>query len=114
MSYILDSGKLFSFGNNGEGQLGIGSTDGQNQRKPIQVEGMQSERIKMLSAGNEQSVALTGMGGCVVAWEYIYYVSAGICIVTSLDFDDLWVNVWVHVWVIVWVFMSFHLWMLMY
>ena len=64
---FLESGKLYSFGNNGDGQLGIGSsgTDVQNQSTPKAIDTVNDTLTwNMLSAGNDHSVALTGISIC--------------------------------------------------
>ena len=55
---LSESGKLYTFGNNGDGQLGIGSSESQNNSTPKEVLGLEGE-IKMLAAGTDHSVALT-------------------------------------------------------
>ena len=58
--YIFsESGKVYSFGANGEGQCGLGDAE-TSVTTPHVVEALQNLDIKMLSAGTEHSAALTG------------------------------------------------------
>ena len=58
--YILEWGKMHAFGANGEGQCGLGVTDS-SITSPQIVEALDNLDIKMLSAGTEHAVALTGL-----------------------------------------------------
>ena len=55
-----ESGHLYSFGNNGEAQLGIGTSVGQNNSTPMCLKSLEPMTFKMLAAGTDHSVALTG------------------------------------------------------
>lgn len=57
--FVVESGKIYSFGANGEGQLGLGDTE-MSVSSPQEVESLNNKDIKMLSAGTEHSAALTG------------------------------------------------------
>ena len=54
---ISESGKLFSFGANGEGQLGVEDLPSSNDPKEIEAE---PHKYTHLAAGADHSVALTG------------------------------------------------------
>lgn len=58
--YISESGKVYSFGANGEGQCGLGDTD-TSVTSPQLVEALNNLDIKMLSAGTDHAAALTGL-----------------------------------------------------
>ena len=51
---------MHAFGANGEGQCGLGVTDS-SITSPQIVEALDNLDIKMLSAGTEHAVALTGL-----------------------------------------------------
>lgn len=51
---------MYGFGNNGDRQLGI-VTSNQMCNAPVEITDIDAENIKMLSAGNEHSMALTGI-----------------------------------------------------
>ena len=51
---------MHTFGANGEGQCGLGVTDS-SITSPQIVEALDNLDIKMLSAGTEHAVALTGL-----------------------------------------------------
>ena len=55
--FKLDSGKIFSWGSNSDGQLGVGDTA--DRLAPTRVMGIQDD-IVQLSAGCVSSAALTG------------------------------------------------------
>jgi len=54
-----ESGKLYSFGANGEGQLGLGHTD--NVSRPTVIESLEDQQYTKLAAGADHSVILTGI-----------------------------------------------------
>ena len=57
-SSISESGKLFSFGANSEGQLGIENCSSSNE--PKEITAISTHKYKQLSAGADHSAALTG------------------------------------------------------
>ena len=57
---LSESGKLFGFGDNAEGQLGLGADDSQTVTRPQYIESLRVRNFKMLSCGLEHSAALTG------------------------------------------------------
>jgi len=59
------SGAIFSWGANGQGQLGLGDADSRSW--PTQVTTLRNQKVKCLQAGQEHSVALTLDGG-VFTW----------------------------------------------
>lgn len=56
--YFLESGCLYTFGANGDGQLGVEDIPSSNC--PVKVE-CEPRQYKALAAGADHSVALTGM-----------------------------------------------------
>lgn len=56
--FILESGCLYTFGANGDGQLGVEDIPSSNC--PVKVE-CEPRQYKALAAGADHSVALTGM-----------------------------------------------------
>jgi len=59
MFVFTEAGKLFSFGANGEGQLGVEDSPASNVPKCI--DHLNTQQYRMLAAGADHSVALTGM-----------------------------------------------------
>ncbi|XP_052238414.1 X-linked retinitis pigmentosa GTPase regulator-like [Dreissena polymorpha] len=59
-----ESGKIFSFGNNGEGQLGVEDSPASNVPKCI--DSLVTQQYKQLAAGTDHSVALTEEGAVYV------------------------------------------------
>ena len=57
--FTTDSGHIYSFGSNSEGQLGI--KDVSDLHLPKCIESLESAEYKMLAAGSDSSVALTGI-----------------------------------------------------
>lgn len=55
---FTESGKIYSFGANGEGQLGV--DDSPNSNVPKCIDSIGDQDYSMLAAGTEHSVALTG------------------------------------------------------
>jgi alpha-tubulin suppressor-like RCC1 family protein len=55
---FTESGKLYSFGANGEGQLGVEDSPASNVPKCI--DSLVEQQYRMLAAGADHSVALTG------------------------------------------------------
>ena len=68
--FHIASGKVFGFGNNGDGQLGLGNSNSQNVVSPalVQLPTIGSE-VKMMSAGNDHSMLLTGMFLCTIYFD---------------------------------------------
>lgn len=65
-SLVLTSlGTVYAWGNNENGQLGIGSTN--SRSTPIQITGFSSKSIKAIAAGSSFSMALA-LDGSVWAW----------------------------------------------
>jgi serine/threonine protein kinase len=64
---LTESGYVYSWGYNIDGQLGNGC--GENQSTPIKVNGFNNERIIMISCGGWHSMALTESGR-VYSWGY--------------------------------------------
>ena len=61
ISFVLsESGHLYSFGSNSEGQLGTGDTDS-NIATPQLIKGIKPTKFKMITAGTDHAAALTGM-----------------------------------------------------
>ena len=58
-----ESGKLFSFGANGDCQLGVPSEKGQSALKPVHIAGLKEQQYKMLAGGADHAAALTGKAG---------------------------------------------------
>lgn len=56
---LTESGKVFTFGNNGEGQLGVDDESVSSSVDPVEVKGLEPMKIKMLAAGADHSVILT-------------------------------------------------------
>ena len=56
--YFPESGKIYSFGANGESQLGV--DDSPNSNVPKFVDSLVDQQYTMLAAGADHSVALTG------------------------------------------------------
>ena len=54
-----ESGKLYSFGSNNDGQLGLGVKD-DKVCSPTLINSLGEQRYQMLSAGMDHSAALTG------------------------------------------------------
>ncbi|KAJ8316665.1 hypothetical protein KUTeg_005784, partial [Tegillarca granosa] len=59
-----ESGKLYSFGANGEGQLGV--EDVPSSDKPLEISSIKPQKYKMLAAGADHSIALTEDGDLYV------------------------------------------------
>lgn len=59
MCSYSESRKVYAFGNNSEGQLGITESNSPNVPAPSQVQ-LPTVTVKMMSAGNDHSVLLTG------------------------------------------------------
>ena len=57
LAYLASSKKLYSFGLNGNGQLGIG-TIGNNQLTPVQIKDLSSKNLHSIYAGGDQSFIL--------------------------------------------------------
>ena len=57
---FTESGRVYGCGANGESQLGITSEDSQNVNSPQVLEKLPEVRYKVLSAGTDHSLALTG------------------------------------------------------
>lgn len=57
---LTESGEVFSWGYNGDGQLGIGNND--NQNKPIRVINLYSVNITKIAAGDRHSLLLSSNG----------------------------------------------------
>ena len=56
--FLAESGRLFAFGSNVDSQLGIEGV--QSCADPQAIESIETQQWKMLSAGSEHSLALTG------------------------------------------------------
>ena len=54
---ITSSGEVWGWGNNSEGQLGLGNNT--TQRQPVIIPGLQGKNIKQISAGRNHSAAWT-------------------------------------------------------
>ena len=54
---VLEGGRLFSFGYNHQGQLGIGSTE--SAPLPVEVEGLRGQRVVKVSCGAHHTCVLT-------------------------------------------------------
>ena len=62
----MESGKMFGFGSNSEGQLGIGRhPDAVN--KPVEIAGGLGEPVLQLEAGSQHTMAL-GKSGSLYVW----------------------------------------------
>ena len=73
---LTKDGKVYSWGHNGHGQLGIGNTD--NQSTPIEVNTTNiSSSITQISAGDYHSLALA-KDGKLYGWGYNGYGQLGI------------------------------------
>ncbi|KAG0471269.1 hypothetical protein HPP92_015815 [Vanilla planifolia] len=64
---VTEGGKLFIWGNNSCGQLGLGKKSGVIVSTPTWVESLNGIHIKMVALGSEHSIALTGEGN-VLTW----------------------------------------------
>jgi len=60
MIFFVESGKVYSFGANSEGQLGLGSADAENRTTPQLIDGLPEEQYKVLTGGTDHAAALTG------------------------------------------------------
>lgn len=58
MFIVTESGKIYSFGANGEGQLGVEDSPASNVPKCI--DSLVEQQYCMLAAGADHSIALTG------------------------------------------------------
>lgn len=54
---MTSSGEVWGWGNNSEGQLGLGNNT--TQRQPVVIPGLQGKNIQQISAGRNHSVAWT-------------------------------------------------------
>ncbi len=66
---VSESGCVYSFGANGEGQLGLGGETDGTVTSPRLVEALQDKSVQMLSAGADHCIALTGTACAVAAGE---------------------------------------------
>ena len=57
---VSESGKLYTFGANGEGQLGMGGSH-PNSPQPQYLEMLEPLEFTMLAAGADHTLVLTGM-----------------------------------------------------
>lgn len=57
--FCAEEGNIYSFGSNSEGQLGI--ADAPDQYAPRHVVSLEPANYKMLTAGSDSSMALTGL-----------------------------------------------------
>jgi RCC1 and BTB domain-containing protein len=62
---LLESGEVYAFGCNRDGELGVGNNT--NQSIPSLVNGFNSEKVKAISCGNSHSLALTE-SGLLLSW----------------------------------------------
>lgn len=62
----MESGKMFGFGSNTEGQLGIGRHP-ESVNKPVEIVGGLGEPVAQLEAGSQHTMAL-GKSGSLYVW----------------------------------------------
>jgi X-linked retinitis pigmentosa GTPase regulator len=62
----MESGRMFGFGSNAEGQLGVGRHP-ESVNKPIEIVGGIGEPVEQLEAGSQHTMAL-GKSGSVYVW----------------------------------------------
>ena len=58
---FTESGKVYAWGNNFWGKLGIGGTEGENYPSPVLLEHLAATPIVQIAASTRHSMALTGL-----------------------------------------------------
>jgi alpha-tubulin suppressor-like RCC1 family protein len=79
----LENGKLFCFGNNNYGQLGIQNCKSNNY--PIELKFFKNEKLKDLACGDRFTIAIDNLGQ-VFSWGYLYGSRLTEIVPTKVDF----------------------------
>ena len=75
---LTTDGKVYAWGSNGNGQLGLGTSgDGTYEKSPTLITALSNITVSSIAAGNNNSLALT-TDGKVYAWGYNEYGQLGL------------------------------------
>lgn len=96
---LTEDGELYSWGYNGNGQLGLGSSS--NQQSPQRVNGLQGKFIKKIACGMAHVLALTDTG-TLYSWGANSYGQLGIgstlniAVPTEVQAEERWADIAGH------------------
>jgi len=96
---LTEDGELYSWGYNGNGQLGLGNSS--NQQNPARIIGLGSKFIKKIACGMAHVLALSD-AGTLYTWGANSYGQLGIGstlavgVPTEVDYDERWADIAAH------------------